>query len=117
MRVHGVTVSNIPKKIDITSSHTIIANVHYVDELIILPLKLKGVISYLDTENPGDQHKNCRRINLTSNSIWKAYSDSFHRQESMVTSSVTCQNSVEQHMISDFMQISLKDTSDADKLQ
>ena len=116
MEAHGVTISNAPKQIDRDSNHTIIANINGGDELITLPLRLKGAIYYLDTEHPGDERENFRRITLTSNSIWNPYFDPFQEQESRVTSSVTCQNSVDQYMLSDLMQISLKDASDTEKL-
>ena len=54
MRAHGVTFSNILKKFDSSLTHAVIDNVDDGDGQITLPLKLKGVISYLDKENPGD---------------------------------------------------------------
>ena len=118
MRSNGVTVSDVPKQFDSSSAHAIIATVDDNGEKVTLPLRLRGVISFLDTEHPTACHADCRRITLTSNDVWNPYSDSFSEQESRITSSMTCPTyNAGQYKLSDQMQVSLKDALDAGKIQ
>lgn len=69
MRSNGVTVSDVPKQFDSSSAHAIIATVDDNGEKVTLPLRLRGVISFLDTEHPTACHADCMRITLTSNDV------------------------------------------------
>ena len=94
MRSHGVTVSDIPKQFDNKSTQSI-TGIDEKNEMVDLPLSLRGIISYLPTSYPTDQQLNtCRQITLTSSSEWDPYSTDFEEQEnrhiSAVTSKSTC---------------------------
>jgi hypothetical protein len=82
VRHNGVIVDDIPRHLshDGRSTHSII----FPDEDVHLPLKLCGVISYLDTRYPTQAEvDNCRWLILTNDNDWEPYDDSFPKQETI----------------------------------
>jgi hypothetical protein len=67
MRAHDIVVNDIPKHLSSSSTHFILAK----DEKLSIPLKLKGVISYLDVRTPLlYETETCPHISLTSDKEW-----------------------------------------------
>jgi hypothetical protein len=78
LRAYGHTVHDTPRLYDETSSHSI----HLLDDELILPLELRGVISGFQTRRPTDDELlSCRRLTLTSDTPWNPYDSTFSAQE------------------------------------
>jgi hypothetical protein len=80
LRHNGVVVDDVPRHLshDGKSTHSL----YFPDEQVRLPLRLKGVISYLETRLPTqDEINNCRWLTATNDTVWDPYSDSFAEQE------------------------------------
>ena len=54
IKVHDATVSDFPRKVDRTSSHSIVGVDDRKGQAVRLPICLRGVISYLPTSFPTD---------------------------------------------------------------
>lgn len=83
LRANGVRVDDIPRHLsqDGKSTHSI----YFPNEQVSLPLRLKGVISYLETRYPThDELQNCQWLTATSDAVWDPYSDSFAEQEEIM---------------------------------
>jgi hypothetical protein len=83
IRFNGVVVDDVLRHLsqDRKSTHSI----YFRNENVNLPLKLKGVISYLETPYPTQEEiNNCRWLTATNDSIWDTYSKSFSEQEEAV---------------------------------
>ena len=75
IRAHGATVSDVPKKFDKTSYYSIVGVDDKKGRAIILPICLRGIISYLPTIFLIDkQIKTYSYITLTSAEPWDPYS-------------------------------------------
>jgi hypothetical protein len=86
MRYNGIIVDDIPRHLshDRKSTHSL----YFPNENRSLPLKLKGVIFYLDTRFPTQgEINNCRWLTATNDSIWDLYSESFAEQEESIIAS------------------------------
>jgi len=60
------------------TSHSITA----LDVDLIIPLKMKGIISYFPVRTPSpDEIENCTNVILTSDSEWDLYSSAFQEIE------------------------------------
>jgi hypothetical protein len=69
LRDFGLIVNDVLKRYDADSSHSII-----IPGQIELPLKMQGVISYLETRKPTDEELlNCPRYELTASAPWDPY--------------------------------------------
>jgi hypothetical protein len=74
IRANGLIVDTCPRQYDKSSLHAII----HTKEDITMPLAMYGCISYLPTRLPTDiELKSCRYVEMTSESTWEPYSDSF----------------------------------------
>jgi hypothetical protein len=70
LRDFGLIVNDVPKSYDATSSHSIIIP----DGQIELPLKMRGVISYLETRKPTEEELlKCPRYEMTAAASWDPY--------------------------------------------
>jgi hypothetical protein len=66
LRHNGVSVNDVPKFFNSTSSHSII-----IPGKLDLPLRMRGVISYLPTRKPTmSELDRCERFELTSAQSW-----------------------------------------------
>jgi len=66
LRHNGLIVNDIPRAFDFNSSHSII-----IPNKVNLPLKTRGVMSYLPTRKPTDiELSQCERFELTSVECW-----------------------------------------------
>jgi hypothetical protein len=81
LRMNNIMVDDIPKHLapqSKPSTHSIICS----DEDMILPLSLKGVISYIDTRTPSQEELDtCKWITLTNEHDWDPHSEFFQEQE------------------------------------
>ena len=79
LRYAGIRVEEIPRQFDRDSLHEV-----YLPEADLhLPLRMRGVISYLPTRKPTkDELETCSRFSLTLDEPWEPYSPSFEQQES-----------------------------------
>ena len=78
LRVNGLLVRDIPLQFPESSSHSIYFPLTGMD----LPLKMDGVISYLDTRKPTlEEWNECERVELTSDVPWDPYSAHFALEE------------------------------------
>jgi hypothetical protein len=80
VRYIGVVVDDVPRHLshDGTSTHSL----YSPNEQVCLPLRINGVISYLDTRYPSQEEvNNCRWLIATNDVVWDPYSDSFAEQE------------------------------------
>jgi hypothetical protein len=69
LRHNGLIVNDTPRAYDPTSSHSII-----LPGELNLPLKTRGVLSYLQTRRPTDKElKECDHYELTSPKCWEPY--------------------------------------------
>lgn len=85
LRANGIQVDDVPKHLSSSSSHSIIIN----EEKLIIPLKLKGVISYFDARTPTDiELAECQHIFLTSEEEWDPNSNSFENLEEEMKSKI-----------------------------
>jgi hypothetical protein len=84
LRYNGVIVNDIPQVFDSKSSHSII-----IPGQLELPLKMRGVLSYLEMRKPSEQELlSCDQYELTSATSWELYSlqlelDSYHQGQSL----------------------------------
>jgi hypothetical protein len=70
LRFNGIIVNDTPTIFDPKSSHSII-----IPGELELPLKMRGVLSYLETRKPSEQELlTCDRYELTSSACWDPYS-------------------------------------------
>jgi len=79
-RYNGVVIDDVPRHLshDGKSTHSI----YFPDDNIQLPLKLRGIILYIDTRYPTQwEIDNCRWLIVTSNVEWEPYDDSFEERE------------------------------------
>jgi hypothetical protein len=77
LRAHGIQVDDVPRQFGGTS-HSITA----LDVDLIIPLKMKGIISYFPVRTPSpDEIENCTNVILTSDSEWDLYSSAFQEIE------------------------------------
>ena len=87
MRANGITVEDTPTQFDRRSKHAIIGTDNSGTE-VVMPLLLRGMISYLPTHYPTEEEQRyCRRIILTSDAEWDPYCDSYSAAETRCTSS------------------------------
>jgi hypothetical protein len=81
LRTNNIMVDDIPKHLapqSKPSTHSIICS----NEDMILPLSLKGVISYIDTRTPSQEELDtCKWITLTNEHDWDPHSEFFQEQE------------------------------------
>mmetsp|Transcript_5420 Transcript_5420/g.7995 ORF Transcript_5420/g.7995 Transcript_5420/m.7995 type:complete len:667 (+) Transcript_5420:1119-3119(+) len=78
IRANGLMVDMCPRQYDQSSLHAII----HSQEDIMFPLQMYGCISYLPTRLPTDKElQKCRYIDMTCESEWEPYSDSFQEYE------------------------------------
>jgi hypothetical protein len=76
LRFNGVIVDDIPKHLSHDGKST--NSIYLPNQDVRLPLKLRGVISYLDTRDPTEYDlNNCRWLVMTNNLDWDSYDDSF----------------------------------------
>ncbi len=69
LRSHGLIINDIPRAFDRDSSHSII-----IPGKLELPLKTRGVLSYLQTRRPiEDELARCERVELTSADSWEPH--------------------------------------------
>ncbi len=76
---NNVQVDDIPVHLSANSSHSIIVN----EENLIIPLNLKGLISYFQVRRPTIvEIENCQHVVLTSEEEWNPYLPNFEDLES-----------------------------------
>jgi len=69
LRCNGVTVNDVPPVFGSNSSHSII-----LPEGIEIPLKMRGVMSFIDTRKPTEYElTHCEKYELTSPSPWEPH--------------------------------------------
>ena len=82
LRHNGLIVNDTPKAFDHTSSHSII-----LPGKLELPLKIRGVLSYLQTRRPTDEElKRCEHFELTSPESWGPYDLNLNQDDESCTS-------------------------------
>ena len=84
LRDNGLIVKDVPKHLshDGSSRHAIIVP----DLDLELPLKLNGVISYLDTRLPTmEEIHSCTWIDMTFAAVWSPYANSFEEDEERIS--------------------------------
>ena len=78
---NGGKVYDCPKHFDMNSPF-VIELMDDEDKVFEIPLKLHGVIQYIDTHYPSDEElATCRRIVYTSDEPWNPYSEEFELNE------------------------------------
>ena len=78
MRDNGLTVHDVPKQYELTSTHSII--IPGTD--VSIPLRMRGVISCFETHKPTDAEiMDLPRIEMTSPNEWNPNSKSFSEEE------------------------------------
>jgi hypothetical protein len=74
LRHNGIIVDDVPKAFDPTSTQSIV-----IPDALTLPLKMRGVLSYLPTRKPTDKElQECVRYELTSPNPWNPYEITFN---------------------------------------
>jgi hypothetical protein len=94
LRSNGLIVDDVPQHLA-PINHPSTHSVQSIDDDFILPLSLKGVISYFTTRTPTQEELNtCKWIHLTNEYNWDPHSESFNEQEANYTSlqTTTAQN-------------------------
>jgi hypothetical protein len=82
LRANGLIVSEVPVQFDDKSRHSIYIPKHELD----LPLRLEGVISFLNTRKPTKEEiATLDRVELTSATKWEPYSEEFAEREAEST--------------------------------
>ena len=78
IRANGLVVDTCPRQYDKSSLHAIVPT----QEDITLPFQMFGCISYIPTRLPTNKElESCRYINMTCESEWQPYSDTFQEYE------------------------------------
>ena len=81
LRHFDAKVYDCPKQFDLESPFMIELK-DDEENIFTLPLKLNGIIQYLDTHYPTDEElETCRRIVYTSDAPWNPYSSNFEANE------------------------------------
>jgi hypothetical protein len=82
MRKHGVVVDDAPQHLSETSTHSL----YFPEAALRVPLRMNGVISYIETRLPTDRElETCTHVNMTSTEGWDPYSETFEQQEGIVS--------------------------------
>ncbi len=85
LRANGLTVHDTPQQYDRNSTHSVMIP---GTSPTTLPLRMRGVISYLDTRKPTQQERDtCVWLELTADVPWEPYSEEFADREEKATSS------------------------------
>jgi hypothetical protein len=83
VRQNGVIIDDVPRHLshDAKSTHSL----YFPDEDVQLPLKLRGVISYLPTRYPSNHElDNCHWLCVTGEDEWERYDEKFEEHEKLV---------------------------------
>jgi hypothetical protein len=82
LRDNGITVEDVPRQYDRTSTHSIYIPEH---ELRI-PLSLDGIISGFECQKPTwEEYENNPKIKLMADRLWQPHSDDFAEKERRVS--------------------------------
>ena len=82
MRQNGVTVDDVPRQFDASSTHSLF----FPKEDLRIPLDMKGVISGFTTRKPTwEEYNSCPQVEVTSPDTWSPYAEDFADKEKVVT--------------------------------
>ena len=90
IRDNGNCVEGTPRQFDPRSLHGIMIQAHGRLNSLFIPLKMQGVVSYLDTRKPNDDEMATARFyEIKSEAPWDPYSKKFAEKEQTVQSGVS----------------------------
>ena len=85
LRANGLIVDDVPKQFDNKSRHAVVIPRTSTESELVLPLEMKGIISFLQTRRPTKKElEECSHVELTSPHPWEPYSQEFGNNEKCV---------------------------------